>query len=120
MIDDEAARERLRAMLLDGVAAPDPQVRETLFDATFAAEPGAGAELLPPDGLFDRDSAEDDLQLDPEPDPVEEDVPGDETAGPAEDLVAGPVEDAEQGGAGDGHDSGGVPDPGVAPGDLIW
>ncbi|HVL83790.1 MAG TPA: hypothetical protein VM367_05785 [Pseudonocardia sp.] len=50
---DETDRTQLREMLLDDVALPSATVREMMFERTFASPPGAGQELLPPDGLFD-------------------------------------------------------------------
>lgn len=48
----DGTREELRELLFD--SAPPPEIdREALFARTFASEPGAGADLLPPDGLFD-------------------------------------------------------------------
>jgi hypothetical protein len=48
----DGIRDELRELLFD--SAPPAEVdREALFARTFAAEEGAGADLLPPDGLFD-------------------------------------------------------------------
>lgn len=61
MTDDMASRDALREMLLDGVAPPEAS--EAMFERTFAATDDAGADLLPPDGLYDLDDdplAEDD------------------------------------------------------------
>lgn len=53
MNGDEATRAQLRELLFDGVPLPSDAAREAMLQRTFAAEPGAGAELLPPAGLFD-------------------------------------------------------------------
>lgn len=53
MNGDETARTRLQELLLDDVAPPSELDRESMFERTFASEPGAGADLLTPDGLFD-------------------------------------------------------------------
>lgn len=50
---DEETRLELRKLLLDDVALPSEAVREAMFERTFASEPGAGQDLLPPEGLFD-------------------------------------------------------------------
>ncbi|MHA6782788.1 hypothetical protein ACVGOW_17595 [Pseudonocardia saturnea] len=65
MTDELASRDALRELLFDDVAPPPGS--EAMFAATFAATGSEGAELLPPDDLFD--------------DPV----PGDETDDPGVD-----------------------------------
>ena len=51
MTDDMASRDALRELLLDGVAPP--AASDAMFARTFAADGAGGADLLPPDGLFD-------------------------------------------------------------------
>lgn len=53
MSADELVRTQLRELLLDGVALPPEVDTELMFETTFASEPDAGADLLPPDGLLD-------------------------------------------------------------------
>ena len=48
----DGIREELQALLFDS-APPADVDGEALFARTFASEEGAGADLLPPDGLFD-------------------------------------------------------------------
>lgn len=93
MNDELASRDALRELLFDDVAPPPGS--EAMFAATFAATGSAGAELLPPDDLFDDDRSDDagsdgvgpddgtdDLPLD---DPAFDD-PGVDVAEVAEDL----------------------------------
>ena len=48
----DGIRDELRELLFD--TAPPPAVdTEAMFQATFAADGPDGADLLPPDGLFD-------------------------------------------------------------------
>lgn len=126
MNGDEAARTQLREMLLDDVPLPDEAVREAMFARTFAAEPGAGADLLPPDDLFDSDGFDPDVAADPGPsdaggavafedDSAFENEPGigDDGAPPADDwsdLVADP-------GAAATADHDAPADAGIEPGD---
>ncbi len=84
----DGIREELRELLFD--SAPPPEIdREALFARTFASEQGAGADLLPPDGLFD--------------------LPGDDPADEALLDADGTPADA------DADDPGGTGDPGVEP-----
>ena len=62
MTDELASRDALRELLFDGVAPPPGS--EAMFAATFAATGSEGAELLPPDDLFD-DPVPDDGTDDP-------------------------------------------------------
>jgi len=48
----DGIREELQALLFDS-APPADVDGEALFARTFASDEGAGADLLPPDGLFD-------------------------------------------------------------------
>ena len=62
----DGIREELQALLFDS-APPADVDGEALFARTFASEEGAGADLLPPDGLFDLpadDAAFDDAAFD--------------------------------------------------------
>lgn len=70
MSADEEARRQLQEMLLDDVEPLPEAVREAMFARTFASPPGAGQDLLPPDGLFD-----------PAPEDAPEEVSGDVTGG---------------------------------------
>jgi hypothetical protein len=73
----DGIREELRELLFD--SAPPPEIdREALFARTFASEPGAGADLLPPDGLFDLpgDDPADEALLDADGTPTDADDPG--------------------------------------------
>ncbi len=73
----DGIREELRELLFD--SAPPPEIdREALFARTFASEQGAGADLLPPDGLFDLpgdDPADEALLLDADGTPADADDP---------------------------------------------
>ncbi len=75
----DGIREELRELLFD--SAPPPEIdREALFARTFASEQGAGADLLPPDGLFDLpgdDPADEALLLDADGTPADADDPDD-------------------------------------------
>lgn len=122
MTDDMVSRDALRELLFDGVAPPTGT--DAMFDRTFAEQGPYGAELLPPDGLFDlpADDPADDPALD---EGAFEDLPSDDAAfddpgldvdgalgdEPGADHGAG---DPEHGGAteygGDPHDGTG-PDP---------
>ncbi|MDN5932084.1 MAG: hypothetical protein L0I24_13635 [Pseudonocardia sp.] len=65
MSDELASRDALRELLFDDVAPPPGS--EAMFAATFAATGSEGAELLPPDDLFDDpvpDDGTDELPLD--------------------------------------------------------
>ena len=62
MTDELASRDALRELLFDDVAPPPGS--EAMFAATFAATGSEGAELLPPDDLFD-DPVPDDGTDDP-------------------------------------------------------
>lgn len=53
MSGDEMLRTQLRELLLDDVHLPPAEARELMFERTFASDPDAGADLLPPDGLLD-------------------------------------------------------------------
>lgn len=53
MSGDEVARRQLQERLLDDVELPSDVDREAMFERTFASPPGAGQDLLPPDGFFD-------------------------------------------------------------------
>ena len=107
MNDDEIVRAALRERLLDRVPLPSDASREVMFTRTLAAAPGSGAELLPPDDLFDP-------------------RPGDEQAGDVAGDPAVPVEEPDERGEG-GSDGSAVFDDGgpgghdVAPhdGDLF-
>ncbi|GAA3233891.1 hypothetical protein GCM10017691_29870 [Pseudonocardia petroleophila] len=68
---DDMSRDALHELLFDGVAPPAGS--DAMFAQTFAAEGSDGADLLPPDGLFDI-PADDDLDGDPIPgDPILDD-----------------------------------------------
>ena len=71
----DGIRDELRELLFD--TAPPPAVdTEAMFEATFAAGGPDGAELLPPDGLFDLpadDPADELLVDDPAFDPTLDD-----------------------------------------------
>jgi hypothetical protein len=98
MTDELVSRDALRELLFDEVTPPPGS--EAMFAATFAATGPDGADLLPPDALFDVDPAAedpadpalDDLPLDdlPADDPalddpdVPPDVSGDVPAGDGE------------------------------------
>lgn len=87
MTDEFVSRDALRELLFDDVAPPPGS--EAMFAATFAATGSEGAELLPPDDLFDDpvpDDGADDLPLD---DPAFDDPgvdPGVDTADAPDDL----------------------------------
>jgi hypothetical protein len=105
----DGIRDELRELLFD--TAPPPAVdTEAMFEATFAADGPDGAELLPPDGLFDLpaddpadelladDPAFDDPALDPGLDETADDSAdeGGDTAGLDEPgAEAEPAWDAE-------------------------
>ena len=124
----DGIREELRELLFD--SAPPPEIdREALFARTFASEPGAGADLLPPDGLFDlpADDPADEALLDADGTPADAD-PGFD-AGPDPDTDAGtdPDPDVAAGADGpwgdptaedpaDGGDPAGAPDVPFEPG----
>lgn len=83
MSDEPASRDALRELLFDDVAPPPGS--EAMFAATFAATGSGGAELLPPDDLFDDpvpDDGTDELPLD---DPAFDD-PGVDVAEVPDDL----------------------------------
>lgn len=133
MTDDMVSRDALRELLFDGVAPPTGT--DAMFDVTFAAQGPHGAELLPPDGLFDLpaddpaddpafdEAALDDVPLDDVPlgDPAFDDpafdgpafddptLDGAGTDGAAHDTAAGD-EPGPDHGAADPHDGTG-PDP---------
>lgn len=72
----DGTREELRELLFD--SAPPPEIdREALFARTFASDEGAGADLLPPDGLFDLpgDDPADEALLDADGTPADVDAP---------------------------------------------
>ena len=101
----DGIREELRELLFD--SAPPPEIdREALFARTFASEPGAGADLLPPDGLFDLpgDDPADEALLDADGTPADTDTgtgdPGDAGADP--DTDAGTDLDPDVAGGADG------------------
>ncbi len=50
---DDPARTELAELLLDDVQMPPDAARDAMFERTFAAEPGAGVELLPSAAVFD-------------------------------------------------------------------
>jgi hypothetical protein len=105
MSGDEGARRQLQERLLDGVELPPDAVREAMFERTFASPPGAGQELLPPEGFADAgpdEAVEDAFDL---PDRDGDDAFDD--GGPWE--AVGPEPDAHPGDA--------VPDVGADPGD---
>ncbi len=116
----DGIREELQALLFDS-APPADVDGEALFARTFASEEGAGADLLPPDGLFDLpaddpafdDAAFDDPAFDPAPDGA---GPGDGVFGdealPAEGVTAADGGTDTADGAGD--------DAGDSAGDDVW
>lgn len=83
MSDDLVSRDALREMLFDGELPPPPPPEE-MFDRTFGSDGDAGADLLPPDTLydepghdpFDDDVPVDDIAPDPADHPEPEDVEG--------------------------------------------
>ena len=84
----DGIRDELRELLLD--SAPPAEVdTAAMFERTFAVDGPDGAELLPPDGLFDLppDDPADELFLDAPLDPALEDPALD--GGPTEDGLAG-------------------------------
>ena len=82
MTDELASRDALRELLFDGVDPPPGS--EAMFAATFAATGSEGAELLPPDDLFD----------DPVPDDGTDD-PGVDDGAPDGSLPDDPDTDAD-------------------------
>lgn len=82
MSDEPASRDALRELLFDDVAPPPGS--EAMFAATFAATGSGGAELLPPDDLFD-DPVPDDTDELPLDDPAFDD-PGVDVAEVPDDL----------------------------------
>jgi hypothetical protein len=115
MSGDEGARRQLQERLLDDVGLPPDAVREAMFERTFASPPGAGQELLPPEGFADAgpdDPVDDGFDL---PDPDGNDPFADDGGPePGEEVDAGP--DAHPGDAVPDVDA--DPDPGDgSPGD---
>lgn len=127
----DGIREELRELLFD--SAPPPEIdREALFARTFASEPGAGADLLPPDGLFDlpADDPADEALLDADTDADPGDLgggPGDTGADPDTDAgtdldpdvaagADGPWGDPTAEDPADGGDPAGAPDVPFEPG----
>lgn len=93
MTDELASRDALRELLFDDVAPPPGS--EAMFTATFAATGSEGADLLPPDHLFDYpapDPAPDDATDDPgvEDETIDGSLPDDPDAdaGAPDDLPA--------------------------------
>jgi hypothetical protein len=115
---DEIVRAQLREQLLDQVPPPSDASREIMFARTFAAAPGAGAELLPPDDLFDPHP--DDDAVEPavaplEPAPSDGDGhhgPAGFDGGPSGHDAAGHEPDDWYGHARHPHDPGDPADPG--------
>lgn len=111
---NDGIRDELRELLFD--SAPAPQVdTAAMFERTFAASGPDGAELLPPDGLFDlpADDPAEDLLVDDQQvlDDGFDDAPDDPAADEAGDLPvdtdhADPAWDT----SGDAADTGDVPD----------
>jgi hypothetical protein len=116
----DGIREELQALLFDS-APPADVDGEALFARTFASEEGAGADLLPPDGLFDLpaddpafdDAAFDDPAFDPAPDGA---GPGDGVFG--DEALSTEGVTAADGGT-DTADSAGD-DAGDSAGDDVW
>jgi hypothetical protein len=90
----DGIRDELRELLFD--TAPPPTVdTDAMFARTFAADGADGADLLPPDGLFDlpADDPADELPLD--------DAALDAGYDPGEDLLDGTADGAGDDDAGD-------------------
>lgn len=101
MTEGSLGREELRELLFDDLPPPPPDAQQEMFDRTFAGDGGDGAELLPPDHVFEPELA--DADGDVPPDAGLDDVGGHGIDDPDGDYTD-PGADLGQDPGGDVHD----------------